>query len=60
MTDNIDKNLLAQTGEKPHFCNVCKKRFSKKDALTDHLRTHTSEKPHVVKYAEKDLFKKAT
>ena len=34
------------TGEKPHACSMCPRRFSKKSNVPPHERTHTGEKPY--------------
>ncbi|NXM32210.1 ZN467 protein, partial [Oxyruncus cristatus] len=36
----------THTGERPHPCPRCARRFRKKTHLDRHLRTHTGERPH--------------
>ena len=36
---------MVHTREKPFLCQLCKKQFAQKSALTGHLRTHTGETP---------------
>uniref|UniRef100_A0A1S4H3J4 C2H2-type domain-containing protein n=2 Tax=Anopheles gambiae TaxID=7165 RepID=A0A1S4H3J4_ANOGA len=38
--------VSTPTGVKPHKCNECGKRFSRKMLLKQHLRTHSGEKPY--------------
>ena len=37
--------MLTHTKEKPHECEVCKKKFSHKSTLDNHIRIHTGDRP---------------
>ncbi|CAL9704186.1 unnamed protein product [Knipowitschia caucasica] len=41
-------NTAHSSEEKPrkHQCDICQKRFVRKDCLRMHIRTHSKEKPH--------------
>ena len=38
-------HMRMHSGEKPYECNICFKRFPKKQNLEGHMRSHTGEKP---------------
>lgn len=40
--NNKDKNEKYR----PYQCNLCKKRFTQRHSLNDHIRLHTGEKPY--------------
>ena len=37
--------MMAHRGEKPHYCKDCKKTFTKRQALKNHMVIHTNERP---------------
>lgn len=36
---------INQTGQTPHQCDVCGKKYTRKEHLANHMRSHTNETP---------------
>lgn len=47
---DTDVSCNSHAGEKPFECELCHKRFSRRDKLNMHSRSHTGEKPHKCKH----------
>lgn len=42
----------VHTGEKPHQCETCGKKFGDSSSLARHRRTHSGQRPYVCPYAD--------
>ena len=42
-----NEDAICSTGEKPHECQLCNKRFSSTSNLKTHMRLHSGQKPYV-------------
>ena len=69
--DNIAKIVLEKQSKRknnsgkmkvhdPNECQYCKKKFSRKDYLTNHIRTHTGEKPYKCPHCSKRFSQKGS
>ncbi|MCP9260728.1 hypothetical protein DINM_004106 [Dirofilaria immitis] len=43
--ENLGSHAAVQIRERPYFCTICEKRFTRPSHLKIHMRIHTSEKP---------------
>jgi hypothetical protein len=45
-THMLTLSFWTNSGDKPYQCNICNKRFSEANIMTQHMRRHTGEKPY--------------
>ena len=38
-------HVMWHTGETPHHCQVCGKKYTRKEHLANHMRSHTNDTP---------------
>ncbi|XP_051781868.1 zinc finger and SCAN domain-containing protein 2-like [Erpetoichthys calabaricus] len=53
------KQIQIHTGEKPHYCLECGKRFSHRSSLCKHKKIHTGDKPHCCSKCDKCFLQKS-
>lgn len=41
----FSNEILFYSGETPHQCTVCGKKYTRKEHLANHQRSHTNENP---------------
>nr|XP_061836244.1 oocyte zinc finger protein XlCOF7.1-like [Nerophis lumbriciformis] len=60
-TDNKHSDCSKkETGKKHYSCSVCAKSYTRKNHLTQHMRTHTGEKPFTCSVCGKSFFQKSS
>ena len=42
----MKQHSFTHTKDKPHECEVCTKRFARKDDLNKQIRIHTGDRPY--------------
>ncbi len=45
LTDHLRWHTREKPGEKPYYCSVCDKDFSRSNDLTRYMQLQTGEKP---------------
>ncbi|XP_036837225.1 zinc finger protein 664-like [Oncorhynchus mykiss] len=58
ITSELRAPMVAHTGDRPHKCPVCRKRFTNNNHLKTHQRIHTGERPHWCKECGKCFSRK--
>ncbi|XP_026467976.1 putative zinc finger protein 833 [Ctenocephalides felis] len=56
---NLNRHEIIHSGERPHECKICNKRFSRSSSLRQHSLIHTGERPHICELCNKKFNKKS-